>query len=149
MFKTVITIYSILQSRLRSEQGATLLELIVSFIILGIAIPSVILTIGHMGINHGKNESVYNAVGFANEKMEEIMAFKQRYNDWAIWANDINDFAGTETLSDGSQRVVTITNITNWINNGAVVKNAYRVNVLVTPIIGPSHSVSVILCVNY
>jgi len=131
------------------QRGATLIELIVSFIILSIALPSVILLVGQMGINHGKNEFVYKAASLANEKMEEIVAFKQLNNDWALWAANIAGFAGTETLTDGSQRTVTVTNINNWINEGGVTRNAFLVVVSVTPPFGPSHSVSIIFSVNY
>lgn len=134
--------------KIRSQRGATLLELIISFIILGIALPAVILLIGHMGMHHGNNESVYHSISYANEKMEEILAFKKMNNDLGVWADTITDFAGTETLADGSQRTVTVVAINNWINEGPVVRDAYRVDVMVVPLLGPSHSVTVILPVN-
>jgi hypothetical protein len=105
--------------------------------------------IGQMGIYHGKNESIYHSVSYANEKMEEIVAFKKMNNDGAIWANTITDFAGSETLADGSQRTVTVVHINNWINEGDVIRDAYQVDVSVVPLMGPSHSVSVTLAVNY
>jgi len=149
MLRIILVMYLSLLKKIKSEKGATLIELIVSFIVIGIAMPSVILTIGQMGINHGKTESVYHSVNYANEKMEEIMAFKHINNAWALWANTITDFAGTETLADGSIRTVTVTNINNWINNGAVVKNAYQIDVSVTPLIGPSYSATAIFAVNF
>ena len=142
------TIVSFFLKKIKSQRGATLLELIISFIILGIALPAVILMIGHMGIDHGVNESIYHAVCYANEKMEEIVAFKKMNNDSAIWTNTITDFAGTEILADGSQRTVTVVNINNWINEGPVVRDAYQVDVSVVPPVGPSYSVSVIFAVN-
>jgi Tfp pilus assembly protein PilV len=134
--------------KIKSQRGATLLELIISFIILGIALPAVILMVGQMGIDHGVNESIYRAVSDANAKMEEIVAFKKMNNDSAIWADTITDFAGTETLADGSQRTVTIVNINNWINEGPVVRDAYQVDVSVVPLVGPPYSVSLIFAVN-
>ena len=142
------TIIASFLNRIKSQRGATLLELIISFIILGIALPAVILMVGHMGIHHGVNESIYHAVSYANEKMEEIVAFKKMNNDSAIWTYTIADFAGTETLADGSQRTVTVVKIDNWINEGPVVRDAYRVDVSVVPLVGPSHFVSMIFAVN-
>jgi len=136
-------------NKLKIEKGTTLFELVITIILLGIAIPAVLPMIGQMAIHNIKNESIYRSMSLASAKMEEIVAFKHINNLWAVWANTITDYAGTETLADGSQRTVTVTLLNNWINDGGVVKDAYQVDVVVTSPIGPGYSTSVIFVVNF
>ena len=136
-------------NKLKVEKGSTLFELVITIILLGVAVPAVLPLIGQMAIHNIKNESIYRSMSHASAKMEEIIAFKHINDMWAVWTNTISDYAGTETLADGSQRTVTVTLLNNWINNGGVSKDAYQVDVDVTPAIGPGYSTSVIFVVNF
>jgi len=140
---------SFIKNEIKAEKGATLFELVITIILLGIAIPAILPMIGQMAIHNVENESVYRSMSFANAKMEEIVAFKHLNADWAVWANTIADQAETVTLADGSQRTVTVVRLNNWINEGGVSKDAYEVTVAVTPPVGPAYSTSVIFVVNF
>ena len=128
-------------AKLYKEKGATLIELVVTMVILGIAIPAILSIVGQMGIHHFQNESVYQSVSFANTKMEEIVAYKHLNSNWS---DNIADFAGTENLTGGFQRTVTISDISSWITSGSVTKDAVQVIVSVSPPIGATYSLTVI-----
>jgi hypothetical protein len=124
-----------------NEKGVTLIELVVIIIILSIIVPVLLKMIGQMGIHHVQNEAIYRSVSFANTKMEEIVAYKHLNTNWAA---NINNFAGSESLSDGYSRTVAVTTINSWISAGTVSKNAYQVTVSVTPPLGSPYTLTVV-----
>ncbi|GAB4371686.1 MAG: hypothetical protein Kow0042_14600 [Calditrichia bacterium] len=110
----------------KNEKGVSLFELIVTIILVGSALPFLLGIIGQMASFHLKDEIAFQAVSLANSKMEEIMAFKKGH---ANWYGSISSFAGSESLSDGFVRTVTLTTINDWISPGI---DACRVDVQIS-----------------
>jgi type II secretory pathway pseudopilin PulG len=99
----------------RNENGVSLLELILVIVLVGAALPSLLVVIGQMSEYSIKDEIAFQAVGLANTKMEEICAFKHKNSNWY---SGISSYAGTENLADGYIRTVTISTVHNWITTG-------------------------------
>jgi prepilin-type N-terminal cleavage/methylation domain-containing protein len=111
---------------LRKEQGVTLIELIVVMILLGVALPSLFSMIGYLASHHAKNEIYTQCMVLANDRLEEIYAFKKENSDWY---KNIMSFNQQENLDGGFIRETSITKVNNWGNANL---EAYDVTVKVT-----------------
>ena len=109
-----------------NQQGFTLIELIVTIVILGIAIPSLISVIALASLNSSKNGVLEKAVTIAEYKMEEFVQYKEANWDWY---KNLNYFQSTESLDDGYTREATVKGISGWGNAGV---DAYEISVTVT-----------------
>lgn len=115
-----------MNSVFNNENGATLIELIVAIILMGAALPALLVVIGQMSDYHMRDDIAFHAVSLANNKMEEIYAFKNEYTNWS---GNISSFAGTENLTNGYTRTVTITTVYDWISTGI---DACKIEVVVS-----------------
>jgi hypothetical protein len=110
----------------KDERGASLFELTILILLIGVALPSVLGLMSQMSLGHIKNEKMYGCVSLANSKMEEIVVFKNN-ND--TWYNTINSFVGEEVISGGYKRTVALTITSNWISSGI---EAYEIAVTIS-----------------
>jgi Tfp pilus assembly protein PilV len=110
---------------IREEQGLTLLEVVVSVIVVGIALPSLFVLMGNLSIQSFQNRIMNQSVNLANNRLEEIRAFKD--SNWD-WYKSITDFEDTETI-DSHTRITEITHYDEW---GESKYEAYQVNVNVS-----------------
>ncbi len=117
--KVPVTIY-------KNENGYTLIELVVVIVILGLVLPSVFSLIAAISVHSARNTVKDQAVGFAEEKLEEIIGLKEDQWDW--YKNPAQ-FEVDENLNDNFHRTVTVSTISNWGNAGI---DAWEVSVVVT-----------------
>ncbi len=122
----------------KKEQGVSLIELIVVIILLGVALPSLFSMIGYLASHHAKNELYTRCMVLANDRLEEIYAFKKENSDWY---KTIMNFNQQENLDGGFIRETTITEVNNW---GDAHLEAYDVTVKVThPQISDGYSIKI------
>ncbi len=110
----------------RREQGATLMETIVVVIIVGVALPSLMVLMGNLSFNNFKSELLSRAVDLASSRLEEVQAYKEANWDWY---KTIQTFDGDEVLADGFKRKTKITYYKSW---GADGMEAYQVSVSIS-----------------
>jgi competence protein ComGC len=108
------------------HKGATLFELIIVIILIGVTLPSILGLMSQITVNHLKNEILNGCASRANSKMEEIVVFKNN-ND--LWYDSMSTFVGDEVLSGGYQRTVTLTKTTDWLSTGF---ETYQINVTIS-----------------
>lgn len=108
------------------EQGATLMETIVVVIIVGVALPSLMVLMGNLSFNNFKSELLSRAVDLASNRLEEIQAYKE--DNWD-WYKTIQTFNAEEVLADGFKRTTKITYYKTW---GADGMEAYQVSVIIS-----------------
>jgi type II secretory pathway pseudopilin PulG len=130
--KRIEFLYSSSLKNIKQNRGATLFELVVLIIVIGIAIPAVLTVFGQMVIYNVNNAAVHRYVSLANSKMEEIVAFKQENDDWT---DSISDFEISEDAGDGYTSTVTLTYLNNWLPTG---KDGYQVDVKITHLSDPN-----------
>ncbi len=95
----------------RKQSGATLMETIVVIIIVGVALPSLMVLMGNLSFNSFKNELLNKAVNLASSRLEEIEAYKEEKWDWY---KTVAKFNGDENLKDGFIRSTKITYHSSW-----------------------------------
>ncbi|NOX38457.1 MAG: type II secretion system protein [Calditrichaeota bacterium] len=95
----------------QQQRGATLLELIVLITLLGVALPSLLMVMSRTVATHTRTEIQRQAESHAQERIEEILAFKQAHPDWYT---TIDRFAGEERLAGGYRRQTTVEYILAW-----------------------------------
>ncbi len=122
MVKQVLTIK---HPEWKSERGATLLEMVLVIILLGIALPSLLAVTGLVSFHASKNSVVEQAVQLAESKMEEIIGWKMKHWDWY---KHVNGIQRTENLPNGFQRRVQVRHINGW---GSAGMEAWEVTVIV------------------
>ncbi len=108
----------------KQNHGFSLMELIVTIVLMGITVPAILSIVGQFSVYHVKHRTATQFASMANSKIEEIIAFK---NTDTNWADSISDYAISEDLGDGYTRTVTITLISNWITK--IAKDGYQVEV--------------------
>jgi len=120
------------------QEGFTLMELVVMIVLLGVAIPSVIYLYSQLSATSVKSSVLDQMMFYAESKMEEIIAIKEKNLNWD---QTPNQFAEDINLPDDFHRTVTVQNITNW---GNVNVPAVQVTVDVThPLISNSYTLTV------
>ncbi|NOG44195.1 MAG: prepilin-type N-terminal cleavage/methylation domain-containing protein [Calditrichaeota bacterium] len=110
---------------IREEQGLTLLEVIVTVIIVGIALPSLFVLIGNLSYQSFQNRVMTQSVNLANNRMEEIQAFKDSRWDWY---KSINDYVEIEDV-EGYTRTTEVSYHSDWDDSDY---EAYQVEVNVS-----------------
>lgn len=95
-----------------NQSGFTLTELVVLIVIMGVLLPATFGLMKELSTKNVRNEIIVQSVSLANAKMEEILAFRRE--NPADWDDNIADYAGTESLTNGYSRTVSITPINNW-----------------------------------
>ena len=110
---------------LKNQSGATLLELIIMIVIMGVVLPVVLGTISYVSVQSANYAVMDQAVALAEERMEQIMGQKEA--QWN-WYQNPSQFALSESLADGYTRTTTVSTLANW-GVGAV--DAWEVRVTV------------------
>ncbi len=111
---------------LKNERGATLFELIVAIILVGVVLPSVVMLFADISLKSTKFSVTQKAVALARAKMEEIVGKKETNWDWY---KQVDQFSGSENLGGGFHRTVTVQKINRW---GRARIDAWQVTVNVT-----------------
>lgn len=124
------------------QEGFTLMELVVMIVLLGVAIPSVISLYSQLSVTSVKSGVLDQMMFYAESKMEEIIAIKEKNLNWY---KTPNQFTENVNLADDYHRTVTVQNIQNWgnVNLSAVqitvdvshplIENSYTLTVRLTP----------------
>ena len=112
--------------QLQKERGATLFELIVAIILVGVVLPSVVMLFADISLKTSKFSATQKAVALARAKMEEIVGKKEAQWDWY---KNVGQFRSTENLGGGFRRTVTVRKIHGW---GRARLQAWQVKVTVT-----------------
>ncbi len=94
-----------------SEEGLTLVELIVVLVLVGLIFPTIFSLAGTASVKATKYMYMQEASSLAEEKIEEIIGYKDQHWDWY---KHINKFAGQENLNRNFTRTVSIQKISNW-----------------------------------
>lgn len=94
-----------------SEKGLTLIELIVVLVLVGLIFPTIFSLAGTASVKATRYMYMQEASSLAEEKMEEIIGYKEQHWDWY---KHINKFVGQENLNRNFTRSVTIKKISNW-----------------------------------
>ncbi len=118
--------WNTLKNRILSEKGLSLIEIVVSIIILGVALPVLISVYGSVSTKAVQSRVIEKLVAYSQDKMEEIVGYKETHWDWY---KNPQQFAVSENLANNYHRTVTVQQITNW---GGALVNAWEVTVLVT-----------------
>lgn len=125
----------------RNQAGLTLVELIVLIVLLGGLLPAVFSMMHELSHKSVRNEIIVTAVSLASTKMEEILAYKREHPD--SWTAGIGDYSGSESLSGGYSRNVTVTQLPSWGGYGI---DVYRVETRISHhLLGTDYTVSLIL----
>lgn len=82
---------------LKEEQGASLMELIIVIVAMGVILPSVFLIYSSGSVFHSRYEIRIRCNQLANLRTEEILAYKHEHPDWYKY---INSYAGTVQTAD-------------------------------------------------
>ena len=98
---------------INSESGLTLVELIVVLILVGLIFPTIFSLAGTASVKATKYIYLQEANYLAEEKLEEIVGYKEQHWDWY---KHINKFVGLENLNKEFVRSVSVQKITNWGN---------------------------------
>ncbi len=109
----------------RTEQGFTLIEVIVVVVIVGIALPSLFVLIGNISYGSFQTHMMNTAVNRTSSRLEEIQAFKDANWDWY---KSIEDYATVESLDDGFTRTTEVEYVDDWEDTGY---EAYKITVSV------------------
>ncbi len=96
---------------IRSQQGLTLIELIVVLVLVGLIFPTIFSLAGTASVKATKYMYMQEANYLAEEKLEEIVGYKAQHWDWY---KHINKFVGLEQLNRGFVRSVSVQKIQNW-----------------------------------
>ena len=99
------------KSKIHSEKGLTLVELIVVLILVGLIFPTIFSLAGTASVKATKYMYMQEANYLAEEKIEEITGYKEQHWDWY---KHINKFIGLENLNRGFVRSVSVQKISNW-----------------------------------
>lgn len=105
----LVDIYN--RSKIHSEEGLTLVELIVVLILVGLIFPTIFSLAGTASVKATKYMYMQEANYLAEEKIEEIVGYKEQHWDWY---KHINKFVGLENLNRGFVRSVSVQKLTNW-----------------------------------
>jgi len=97
----------------QNEYGYSLIELIIVILIMGVSLPAIISLYGRVVVHSAKSSVIDQTVAYAEEKMEEIIGFKE--NNWD-WYKNPTRFVSSESLGEHFTRKVQVRKITNWGN---------------------------------
>lgn len=97
----------------KRQEGFTLFELIISIILLGFAVPSILSLYSKLSVTSARNKIYDQTVAHAEAKMEEIIAVKEKNWDWY---KKVNQFTEEVVLPDNFKRSVKVRKINNWGN---------------------------------
>ncbi len=95
----------------RQQRGATLLEMVVLMTLLGVALPSLLMLMTRSVATHTTTEIQRRAESLAQERLEEILAFKTAHPDWY---KTISTFEGKERFTGGYQRITRVVYFPAW-----------------------------------
>ena len=109
----------------RLQQGFPLTELLVTIVLLGVALPSTISLIAQLPLKVNQNYIEQKALALAEEKMEEILVWKEQN---MFWYKNIINLKKKEILSDAFQRSVSVNPISGWGDAGL---DAWEIKVVV------------------
>ena len=96
---------------LSGQRGFSLLELVVTVVIIGVAIPALTSLFGTLVEVGAHNEIRLRLAALSEAKMSEISAFRDHDHNWY---ETIGKFAGSEKLASGNIRETVITPFENW-----------------------------------
>ncbi|MGD9898158.1 MAG: hypothetical protein AB7T22_03425 [Calditrichaceae bacterium] len=111
---------------LKEEQGASLMELIVIIVVMGVILPSVFLIYSSGSVFHSRYEIRIRCNQLANMRTEEILAYKYEHPDWY---KIIDSYAGTVQTADDYTVKTEISYISGWGNAGL---DAYEIKITVS-----------------
>ncbi|MGD9486745.1 MAG: hypothetical protein AB7W47_01865 [Calditrichaceae bacterium] len=111
---------------LKEEQGASLMELIVIIVVMGVILPSVFLIFSSGSVFHSRYEVRIRCSQLANMRTEEILAYKYEHPDWY---KNIDSYAGTTKTVDDYSVKTEISYISGWGNAGL---EAYEIKITVS-----------------
>jgi prepilin-type N-terminal cleavage/methylation domain-containing protein len=111
--------------RYKLQQGFTLAELVVTIVLLGVALPSTISLIAQLPFKLNQNSIEQNALALAEEKMEEILVWKEHN---VLWYKTITSLGTNEVLSGVYQRSVSVNQVSGWGDAGL---DAWEIKVVV------------------
>lgn len=114
------------KNKINSESGFGLIEIVVSIVILGVALPVLISLYGSVSHKAVQSRFIDDMVTLAQDKMEEIIGYKEHHWDWY---KNPQQFVSNENLADNYHRSVTVQQITNW-GNASI--DAWEVTVKIT-----------------
>jgi prepilin-type N-terminal cleavage/methylation domain-containing protein len=97
-----------------NQSGFTLIELVVVITLLGVTLPAVYSLYGSLSVHSVKSAVYDQMVAYGQDKMEEIIAIKEKNWDWY---KDPAQFEVDEDLADDYHRKVTVTTFSNWGNS--------------------------------
>ncbi len=97
----------------KDQAGFTLMEVVVALVIIGILLPATLALFGEVTEKSVKNSVLERATLLAEQKLEEIIGYKEKH--WQ-WYQNPGQFADSEHLGNGFQRVVTVSSFSNWGN---------------------------------
>lgn len=110
----------------KNQQGVSLFELIITIVIVGIALPSLISVFGLTTRNFLQNEVLMNCVGYADSRMEEILSFRDQNWDWY---KTIYDFETKQKYKKWYLVTTSVNQISGW---GDANLDAYEITVTAT-----------------
>ena len=102
-----------MRQRTRSEQGFTLIEAIIAIVVLGIAVPVVVVLLRSAGLQSAKAERLSQATLMAQGKMDQVIADKKARGYayvCSLFAEDPDHY--DDEPSPGYTRAVTATDDT-------------------------------------
>ena len=98
---------------LKSQEGFSLFELIISIALLGFAVPAIFSLYSLLSVTSIKNKIYDQTVAYAESRMEEIIAVKEKNWDWY---KRVQQFVEDVELADNFKRSVRVQKINNWGN---------------------------------
>ncbi len=108
--------YLNLKDKLQDCQGFTLIQIVITIVVLGIAVPPLIDLLSSNLIHSGKSEAMTQAVVYGRDKMDEIIADKKSPARGYNWVVTPGQYA-SEVPATGFTRVVII-DTTAKVHNG-------------------------------
>jgi prepilin-type N-terminal cleavage/methylation domain-containing protein len=115
-----------MKSIVRNQNGFTLIELVVTIILLGVTLPAIFGLIGQVAFHSSRQAIKDQAVLLAEEKIEEIIGLKE--SDWD-WYKDPTRYEDDEDLADNFSRSVSVSAVSSW---GGFNLDAWQIDVVVT-----------------
>jgi len=113
-------------SLLRNQHGFTLIEMLVTIVLVGILLPSIFGLLGQVAFHSSRQAIRDQLIMLAEDKLEEVIGRKEANWDWY---KDPDQFEETDNPDGNFTRTVTVSDVTNW---GSFNLDAWQVTVLVT-----------------
>jgi type II secretory pathway pseudopilin PulG len=113
-------------AKFKKETGATLLELVVVMVLIGILLPGILALLSQFAIHSVQNPYMEQAIALAEQRMEEVIGRKNAQWNWYLTPNQ---FDVAESIAGGFTRTTAVNAISNW---GAAQINAWEVRVTVS-----------------